>query len=711
MSRRAPAASSSNAMASAHSLAILGEYTHTLDSLPLDLSRNFAEFRELDAVLSASMSSLTSKITQLTTMLETNVGTKEERLWLLADIAEEATHLKLGSEDKIRVACHAADGLRGHKTHMRALLQHIPDRDFESLDALCRKTVYPHVAPYPASAQGSLGDGRRQRRSAHGSLLASARLMRAPRTQSLLSVASHLPPSAQVAGASHPRQSAARAGNGNAAKRARATHNHEHHASTPVDQSHEMYVPPPSASAAHPSLPSLFAHPLNGIGEWRPGQLEGPGMPVAPTFVNTSVVVADENDGVVAPAGEGEGEGDDGKTYCVCNGVSYGEMIACDDASCDTEWFHLLCVGLQTPPVGEWPRWEEEGWRWTLERSEYLDLISTTGYVLDTSAGCTLDRPSTLAGIIISLHITWLLIVLARAVALQRLSDRVRDNHVLFDYRKRRALLTRDAAPNRNTTAVVCLASCCFSLAPIVSGLLLASYAMSLTTREDIVLVVPPEVWLHIFSYLDLPELANLARVSPVLACYAEDPVLHHHRLHVVAPSRVSHSLFGQSSDGLPLRPTVSDLVHRGIMRGLGIERRWRAGMYFYSQHMVAQYEVSLRLQRTHAGNVVESALRRRSSTSLYRIYSARVLPDELPSAAISSTLIPAMRKLKWSIQRDRLAKLVKARSEMVREGGVVAWLEDRGKAVMRRENERVRLALCPGIGGTVRFYENLSHR
>jgi len=132
--------------------------------------------------------------------------------------------------------------------------------------------------------------------------------------------------------------------------------------------------------------------------------------------------------------------------------------------------------------------------------------------------------------------------------------------------------------------------------------------------------------------------------------------------------------------------------------------------MYFYSQHMVAQYEVSLRLQRTHAGNIVESALRRRSPASLYRVYSARVLPDELSSAAISPSLIPAMRKLKWSIQRDRLAKLVKARSEMVRNGGAVAWLEDRGKAVMRRENERVRLALCPGIGGIVRFYENLSH-
>lgn len=180
MSRRAANASAANAIAAAHSLAILGEYTHTLDSLPLDLSRNFAEFRELDAVLSASMTSLTAKITQITSMLETNVGSKEERLWLLADIAEEATRLKLGSEDKIRVACHAADGLRGHKTHMKSLLQHIPDRDFENIDALCRKTVYPHVMPYSQPSQGGLGEGRRQRRGGYGSLLASSSIDASP---------------------------------------------------------------------------------------------------------------------------------------------------------------------------------------------------------------------------------------------------------------------------------------------------------------------------------------------------------------------------------------------------------------------------------------------------------------------------------------------------------------------------------------------------
>ncbi|RAL68094.1 hypothetical protein DID88_008812 [Monilinia fructigena] len=42
----------------------------------------------------------------------------------------------------------------------------------------------------------------------------------------------------------------------------------------------------------------------------------------------------------------------DEPTYCYCNAVSYGEMVACDDLSCDKEWFHLDCVGLKVAPKG-----------------------------------------------------------------------------------------------------------------------------------------------------------------------------------------------------------------------------------------------------------------------------------------------------------------------------------------------------------------------
>jgi len=41
-------------------------------------------------------------------------------------------------------------------------------------------------------------------------------------------------------------------------------------------------------------------------------------------------------------------------TYCVCNRVSFGEMVGCDNPDCKVEWFHFECVGLTNPPKGKW---------------------------------------------------------------------------------------------------------------------------------------------------------------------------------------------------------------------------------------------------------------------------------------------------------------------------------------------------------------------
>ncbi|XP_057297235.1 inhibitor of growth protein 3-like [Hydractinia symbiolongicarpus] len=41
-------------------------------------------------------------------------------------------------------------------------------------------------------------------------------------------------------------------------------------------------------------------------------------------------------------------------TYCLCNQVSYGEMVGCDNHSCPIEWFHYGCVGLTDAPKGKW---------------------------------------------------------------------------------------------------------------------------------------------------------------------------------------------------------------------------------------------------------------------------------------------------------------------------------------------------------------------
>lgn len=49
-------------------------------------------------------------------------------------------------------------------------------------------------------------------------------------------------------------------------------------------------------------------------------------------------------------------------TYCICQQVSFGEMIAvsfcfypqCDNEDCEIEWFHYPCVDLSGPPKGVW---------------------------------------------------------------------------------------------------------------------------------------------------------------------------------------------------------------------------------------------------------------------------------------------------------------------------------------------------------------------
>lgn len=54
------------------------------------------------------------------------------------------------------------------------------------------------------------------------------------------------------------------------------------------------------------------------------------------------------------PTGKGPLPGAGEPTYCYCNQVSFGEMVGCDNPTCDIEWFHYACVGLTAPPDGKW---------------------------------------------------------------------------------------------------------------------------------------------------------------------------------------------------------------------------------------------------------------------------------------------------------------------------------------------------------------------
>lgn len=391
-----------------YSLALLSEYTNTLDALPIELARNFADLRELDAVMSAGMTSVSDKIQNLTDMIELGKGTKEERLWLLTDIADEASRLKAGGEDKIRVAAQAADHLRAHANHLRALAECLPDFDASKL---IRHTTFPHVSAKSFGPVALLETGRRRRGNV-GAMFASLQDpspvkrkrnnardddadVRSPRkekaepgsrrgqnsrakraaspAESLLSVTSHRQNQNPVANS----RAGSRNGTSSNNKRARSTNNrpnspHDQYAMYDPAQRNVFNVPP---STDHPSLPIPYhppnghppydlaaPNPLNGA-EWsQPRQLEGPGMPVVRNPSNydrlspaAAIGGGPATDGGATEGGEAEGEPDgDEKTYCFCGGISYGEMVACDDKLCTREWFHIACVGMEVAPDGTW---------------------------------------------------------------------------------------------------------------------------------------------------------------------------------------------------------------------------------------------------------------------------------------------------------------------------------------------------------------------
>lgn len=49
-------------------------------------------------------------------------------------------------------------------------------------------------------------------------------------------------------------------------------------------------------------------------------------------------------------------DSDDKTKYCICDSVSYGNMVMCDNDDCDCgrQWFHYHCVGLKKAPTGDW---------------------------------------------------------------------------------------------------------------------------------------------------------------------------------------------------------------------------------------------------------------------------------------------------------------------------------------------------------------------
>ncbi|XP_022177513.1 inhibitor of growth protein 2-like [Myzus persicae] len=51
---------------------------------------------------------------------------------------------------------------------------------------------------------------------------------------------------------------------------------------------------------------------------------------------------------------DNESDNDLKPTYCICEEISYGDMVCCDNDLCPIEWFHFGCVSISRKPKGKW---------------------------------------------------------------------------------------------------------------------------------------------------------------------------------------------------------------------------------------------------------------------------------------------------------------------------------------------------------------------
>lgn len=114
------------------------------------------------------MQTITSRLHQLIEVMHDPTALPATRLKLLLDIAEDAQKLRMGSDDKIRVACRTADEVRpcnpmtryrpscahhhtqiiAHNAHNKAIVSLLTSLDSAFQPALhVRQTAFPHVAP------------------------------------------------------------------------------------------------------------------------------------------------------------------------------------------------------------------------------------------------------------------------------------------------------------------------------------------------------------------------------------------------------------------------------------------------------------------------------------------------------------------------------------------------------------------------------------
>ncbi|KAG5356683.1 Transcriptional regulatory protein [Yarrowia sp. E02] len=336
----------------------LNDFTDALEALPLETVRHFTLLREIDAKCTTTtplVADLIAKFLAIPPAAKDDpecAKKTEDRENMLLEIRGLIRELMPCLEEKMHVAGVAAEAVARHILRIDADYDLITSREIPQVIQYGEPdhpAIIVDVKPSVAerSAQSQRSESRREAIAAKKAAAAAAAEKSGNGGRRGTPSKDGGKDSGKETGG---KKTAASNGASGAGAGAKKTGEKRSAASSSVADSVSSSA---SAAGAKKRKTTAKASPAPGNRKSPPSSDD---MPAASATRSARLVNKSRKGQEAAESAKAaEEEDDDGEpVYCYCEQVSYGEMVACDGPQCSREWFHLPCLGLSSPPKGNW---------------------------------------------------------------------------------------------------------------------------------------------------------------------------------------------------------------------------------------------------------------------------------------------------------------------------------------------------------------------
>lgn len=299
----------------------LNDLSDALEALPMEVIRHFTLLREIDAkciVHVPTLNELIKKFFSYPDVQQLDETTRGEREQVMKQIGLLIKELMPCQEEKMHVAGVAAETIKRHLARI--------DYDYELIqDSEIPEEVQYGPYDHPAIIRKNNekgGQGSSSRSESRREAIAAKKAQKEQQQQDDKRLGNGPNSSATTTGSARGRVKGGR----------------------PPTQPPQLQFQQPQVSSYQAQQASQAGEgKKRKAGEMEDGDEASDSRPTTPRTRRRAAGNSSNNH-----------SNDDEPVYCYCHQVSYGEMVGCDGPDCKNEWFHLPCIGLSSPPKGQW---------------------------------------------------------------------------------------------------------------------------------------------------------------------------------------------------------------------------------------------------------------------------------------------------------------------------------------------------------------------